>query len=77
MLTQDKVKGTQAKHAERVDWFMHTKACTIYPKKHNTDKINAWKHEMTQLSNANTHAVHYFSMQTITTKIQTGHKVHE
>ena len=58
---QDKCKGTQSKHAERVERFMQTTSCTLYPKRYNTDKANVWKQELTELSNLNIYFVGYLS----------------
>ena len=41
MKMQEKSKGTQAKNAERVDWMQWIISCTLFPKKHNTDKVDA------------------------------------
>ena len=54
---QDKAKGVQAKHAEWAEWFEQTTSCTLYPKRHNVEKVNTWKHEVTDLSNASAYVV--------------------
>ena len=72
--TQDKVKRIQAKHAEWVDWFMQITSCSIYPKIYNTENLNVWKYDATELSTVNMYIVWYFSMKTTTTKIEVRHK---
>ena len=39
--TQDKAKGAQAKHVERFDWPQEITSCALFPKTHNTDKVDA------------------------------------
>ena len=64
MQMQDKAKGTQSKHAERVDCPKQITSCILYPKRHNTDKVDVRKHELIELSNVNIYIAGCLSIQT-------------